>query len=405
MKTELLAPAGSYSKLETALHFGADAVYIGGKAFSLRTFADNFTEKELCSAVDLAHRYGKKIYVAANVFARNGDFENLKDYFRFLKDIGTDAAIVSDPGVIYVAKESAPELPLHLSTQANTVNKYAVRFWKEQGISRIILARELSVSEISEIRDLVPDIQLEAFVHGAMCISYSGRCLLSDYLDGRSSNRGACVQACRWKYEIRALNPSDGETGWLPVEEDEKGTYILNSKDLNMLLRLSELERAGVNSFKIEGRMKSEYYLATVINAYRRALDSGASREIEQELCNVAHRDYTQAYASGKNSFTVGYTDRQTKGDYTYIANVIDSENGFVIAEMRNRFRAGDVLEVLSPDGNFKKTFVAENIFDSSGQKTDDAKLVREFYRIECPFALKKGDLLRRKNSAEESKK
>lgn len=172
-----------------------------------------------------------------------------------------------------------------------------------------------------------------------------------------------------------------------------------------MLSRLSELERAGVNSFKIEGRMKSEYYLATVINAYRRALDSGASREIEQELCNVAHRDYTQAYASGKNSFTVGYTDSQTKGDYTYIANVIDSENGFVTAEMRNRFRAGDVLEVLSPDGNFKKTFVAENIFDSSGQKTDDAKLVREFYRIECPFALKKGDLLRRKNSAEESKK
>ena len=249
MKTELLAPAGSYSKLETALHFGADAVYIGGKAFSLRTFADNFTEKELRSAVDSAHRYGKKIYVAANVFARNEDFDNLKDYFRFLKDIGTDAAIVSDPGVIYVAKESAPELPLHLSTQANTVNKYAVRFWKEQGISRIILARELSVSEISEIRDFVPDMEIETFVHGAMCISYSGRCLLSDYLDGRSSNRGACVQSCRWKYEIRALNPSDGETGWLPVEEDEKGTYILNSKDLNMLSRLSELERAGVNSF------------------------------------------------------------------------------------------------------------------------------------------------------------
>ena len=397
MKAELLAPAGSYSKFLTAMHFGADAVYVGGKNFSLRTFADNFTAEELSSAVSHAHSLGKKVYVTVNIFAKNADFQQLKEYFCFLESIGADAAIISDPGVIYLAKQVAPKLPIHLSTQANTVNKYAVKFWKEQGLSRVILARELSLKEIAEIHEFVPDVELEAFVHGAMCISYSGRCLLSDYLDGRSSNRGACVQSCRWRYEVRALNATNGQSEWLPIEQDEKGAYIFNSKDLNMLTHLQEMEGAGICSFKIEGRMKSGYYLATVINAYRRAMDGEALSVSEAELCNVAHRTYTTAYAMGKNSETVNYDDSQSKGDYVYIADVVNGEDGFVYAEMRNRFKQGDVLEALSPDGNFGKSFTVEEMYGSKGEATTDAKLVQEIYKIKCPYVLHKGDYLRRK--------
>ena len=397
MKAELLAPAGSFAKLKTALHFGADAAYVGGKQFSLRTFADNFTLEELQSAVNLTHDLGKKLYVTANVFARNADFALLEDYFKTLDGLGVDAAIISDPGVVYLAKKVAPNLQIHLSTQANTTNKYAVKFWAEQGVSRVILARELSINEIAEIHAFNPDTELEAFVHGAMCISYSGRCLLSDYLDGRSSNRGACVQSCRWRYEVRALNATNGESEWLPIEQDEKGTYIFNSKDLNMLTRLQEMEGAGVRSFKIEGRMKSGYYLATVINAYRRMMDGGDIQISQTELNNVAHREYTQAYASGANAQTVNYDDSQSKGDYVYIADVHGTENGFVLAEMRNRFKQGDILEVLSPDGNFTKSFVADEIYTSQNERTDDAKLVQEVYKIKCPYTLKAGDYLRRK--------
>ena len=399
IQAELLAPAGSYQKLLTAFHFGADAAYVGGKQFSLRTFADNFTMEELSSAVAHAHSLRKKVYVTANVFARNADFPMLQDYFKRLEEIGVDAAIISDPGVVYTAKKVAPKLSIHLSTQANTTNKYAVKFWQEQGVERVILARELSLSEIAEIHNFTPETELEAFVHGAMCISYSGRCLLSDYLDGRSSNRGACVQSCRWRYEVRALNATNGQSEWLPIEQDEKGSFIFNSKDLNMLAYLREMEGAGVRSFKIEGRMKSGYYLATVINAYRRLMDGGDFTLSETELSNVAHRDYTTAYMLGKNPETVNYEDSQSKGDYIYIADVLGCENGYVLAEMRNRFKQGDILEVLSPDDNFAKTFVTEEIFDSKGTLVDDAKLVQEIYKIKCPYTLKKGDYLRRKKA------
>lgn len=298
MKTELLAPAGNASKLETALYFGADAVYVGGKAFSLRSLQTIFGGR-IADSGGARARSRQKLYVAVNIFARNPDFGALSDYFSFLRESGADAAIVSDPGVIYAAKKSAPGLPLHLSTQANTTNKYAVKFWSEQGISRVILARELSLPEIAEIKDFVPETEIEVFVHGAMCISYSGRCLLSDYLDGRPSNRGACVQACRRSYRLQTFN-SAGEEFSLPVEEDARGTYLLNSKDLNLFFRLSELEKAGVDSFKIEGRMKSEYYLATVINAYRRAMDGGNAEKLCGELDNVAHREYTEAFVCEK---------------------------------------------------------------------------------------------------------
>lgn len=397
MKAELLAPAGSFAKLKTALYFGADAVYLGGKNFSLRTFADNFTEEELRESVRLAHGMGKKIYVTANVFARNGDFGKLEDYFRFLEEIKVDAAIISDPGAIYLAKKVAPSLPIHLSTQANTTNKYSVKFWQELGVARIVLARELSLQEIADIHEFVPEMELEAFVHGAMCISYSGRCLLSDYLDGRSSNRGACVQSCRWRYEVRAQNATNGESHWLPMEEDGKGTYIFNSKDLNMLENIADLEKAGVCSFKIEGRMKSGYYLATVINAYRRAMDGQALSLAQDELSNVAHRAYTKAYALGDNHKTVNYEDSQSKGAYIYIADVLGGKDGYVYAEMRNRFQVGDVLEVLSPDENFGKTFTVEEMYNAKGEQVEDGKLVQEKYKIKCPYLLSKGDYLRRK--------
>ncbi len=402
MNVELLAPAGNFEKLKTALYFGADAVYLGGKHFSLRTFADNFTDEELREATHFAHSMQKKVYTAVNIYARNADFSLLKDYFESLEQTGVDGVIVSDPGIVYFVKKVAPKLCIHLSTQANTTNKYAVKFWSEQGVSRVVLARELPIKQIAEIHQAVPDMELEAFVHGAMCISYSGRCLLSDYLDGRSSNRGACVQSCRWKYEVRALNATNGKSEWLPIEQDGKGTYIFNSKDLNMLSRLEEMEQAGICSFKIEGRMKSGYYLATVINAYRRVMDGGTFAVSEKELLAVAHREYTQAYASGENTETVNYNDSQSKGEYTYIADVLGYENGCAVVQMRNRFKVGDCLEVLSPSEQFGKTFTVESAIDSKGNETDDCKLVQEIYKINCPYSLQKGDYLRRKNGVVE---
>ena len=397
MSVDLLAPAGSYSKFLTALNFGADAVYLGGKHFSLRTFADNFTDEELAQAVALAHEKGKKVYVAANIFAKNADFTALEGYFKQLETIGVDAVIVSDPGMIYFVKSVAPALEIHLSTQANTTNKYSVKFWKEQGVSRVILARELSIKEIAEIHEFVPDVELEVFVHGAMCISYSGRCLLSDYLDGRCSNRGACVQACRWRYEIRALNATNGETEWLPIEQDDKGVYILNSKDLNMLAHLDALKKAGVCSFKIEGRMKSGYYLATVINAYRRRLDGQDLSVCEGELSAVAHREYTTAYAFGKNNETVHYAHSQSKGDCVYIADVVSWSDGYAVVEMRNRFKQGDVLEILSPKDGFLRSVTVDEIYTQDGEQTDDAKLVCHRYKINCPVEVFEGDYLRRR--------
>ena len=394
-KAELLAPAGNLNKLKIALYFGADAVYAGGKAFSLRTFADNFTDGELAEGIGFAHARGKKVYVAANIFARNADFARLGGYLQFLQEIGADAVLLSDPGAIALRNEVAPQLPLHISTQANTCNAHSAAFWRAAGASRVVLARELSLAEIGGIAEYNRGLELEAFVHGAMCISYSGRCLLSDYLDGRSSNRGACVQACRWKYEIRSDQAKNG--GWLEMSEDDKGTYLLNSKDLNMSAHLEELAAAGVCSFKIEGRMKSEYYLATVVNAYRRILDGGYSDALGKELNCVAHRAYTTAYAFGENRETVNYDDSQTKGDCEYIANVLSWEGGRVRAEMRNRFYEGEELEILSPGGSFARRFTVRGMRDRAGEPCADAKRVQEIYTFDCPYPLAEGDILRRR--------
>ena len=396
---ELLAPAGNFSKLKTAVYFGADAVYLGGKDFSLRSFADNFSREELVQAVKYAHALGRKVYVTVNIYARNADLANMEDYFAFLQSAGADAALISDPGVLYAAKKAAPELAVHISTQANVTNKYAVKFWHEQGAERAVLARELSLAEIAEIHDFVPGMQLEAFVHGAMCISYSGRCLLSDYLAGRPSNRGECAQACRWNYAVRKSDDKS-DRGWLPLEEDERGAYIFNSKDLNMSAHLEDMAAAGVCSFKIEGRMKSEYYLATVINAYRRCIDGGFTPEVERELLTAAHRDYTTAYALGENHATVNYSNSQTKGDCDYIGNVLGYKGGFAKIEMRGRFYAGDTLEVLSPTDNFGKSFKVEEVYDSEGVPVSDCKRVQEIYSVRCPYALSAGDIVRRRKQA-----
>ena len=398
MKAELLAPAGNLKKLKVAIRYGADAVYLGGKAFSLRAFSDNFTEEELKEGISFAHARGKKIYVCANIFAKNEDFASLPDYFRMLEKLKVDGVLVSDLGVFRVLRESAPTIPVHISTQANTLNKEAVRFWKEAGASRVVLARELSLAEIKEIHEAVPELELEAFVHGATCISYSGRCLLSDYLTSRPSNRGECVQACRFQYELRAREQGGD---WFPITEDERGAYLLSGKDLNMSAHLDELSKAGVCSFKIEGRMKGEYYLATVVNAYRRLLDGADIALIQRELLAASHRDYTEFNAFGKNENTVSYDDNKTEGTCDFIAVVTEYKDGRAFAEMRGRFYEGDILEVLSPTDAFLKEVKVKDLRDASGQPQPDAKRVQEIYSFECPFELHEGDILRRRKVRE----
>ena len=388
-KLELLSPAGDMSKLKTALYFGADAVYIGGKHFSLRALAGNFSDEEILEAVEFAHSLGKKVYVTVNIFGRNDDIEQAEKYFKFLESAKIDGAIISDTGLIYLARTVAPNLPINLSTQANTLNYKTVEFWKNFGLQRVILARELSLDEIKEIKDKVPEMEIETFIHGAMCISYSGRCLLSDYRTGRSSNRGECVQACRWSYEIRE---KDSECGFMEMQEDERGTYIMNSKDLNLLDYIDELDKAGVCSFKIEGRMKSEYYLATVVNAYRRAIDAyyelGEKYKenplYQQELKKTAHREFTTAYLTGFNDRTVNYDDRQSKGTHKFMAFVKEgNENSeYAVVEQRNRFKVGDELEVLSPSDSFNKIVTITKMENEKGEEVLDAKLVQQKLRI-----------------------
>lgn len=395
-KTELLAPAGSFEKLKTALNFGADAVYLGGKSFSLRSFSENFTPEELREGIKYAHERGRKVYVTVNIFAKNADFPALSDTLSYLQEIGADAALVTDPGVFSLAKKVAPKLKLHISTQANTTNAYAAKFWEKQGAERVVLARELSLAEISQIHAYCPDLQLEAFVHGAMCISYSGRCLLSNYLAGRDSNRGACVQACRWKYTVRAQREEGAQGGELEVQEDDRGTYLLNSKDLNMLPYLDELAKAGVCSFKIEGRMKSAYYLATVVNAYRRVMDGTLSvAQAQTELKKVAHRAFTTAYAFGENAETVNYADSQESGTREYVADVLEGGECPLI-QMRNRFKVGDELEILSPSDSFNRRFTVQEMKDERGNAVADAKLVMQKLQLRCPYPLVKGDILRK---------
>lgn len=397
---ELLSPAGNMEKLKTAIYFGADAVYVSGKKFGLRAFAGNFDESELKEAAKFVHENGKKIYVTVNIVAHNSDFDGLEEYLKFLEKIGIDAIIASDIGIISFAKKYAPELEIHVSTQANVTNKFDAKFFADFGAKRIVLARELSIEEIKEIRQFLPkEVELEAFVHGAMCISYSGRCLLSNYLTGRDGNRGACVQACRWEYTI--CEKSRGGEGY-EIQEDNRGTYILNSKDLNMIKHLNELEKAGVSSLKIEGRMKSSYYVANITNAYRRALNAiehgeDVSDEIYNETFKSSHRNYATGFFFGKPEQNLETS--MPIATHEFVALVLEDENdGKVVVEMRNRFEKGDELEVLSPNETFNKKLIIKKMTNEQGEEVEVAKNVQEKLWIETDLPLKAGDILRKKN-------
>ena len=400
---ELLAPAGTFEKMETAFRFGADAVYFAGKKFGLRAFAGNFTDNEIEEATRYAHSLGKKVYITINILAHESDFDGLKEYLNELVKYKVDAVIVSDLGIIEFIREYAPSLTIHVSTQANILNSYAINFLAKLGVKRIILARELSIEEIKQIKAKIPDdIELEAFVHGAMCIAYSGRCLLSNYLTGRDANRGACTQACRWEYTITEKSRKGDQ---YQIEEDQRGTYILNSKDLMMIEHLHELEQAGVTSFKIEGRMKSPYYVANVVNAYRRALDKGdkiTKQDLEvlkNELIKSSHRRYTTGFYLGEKDKECLESSSPVQ-TYEYMAYVLEKSDGEkTLIEQRNRFKVGDELEVLSPNECFNKTIKLTKMTDENGNDLQDAKNVQQKIYIYTNLPLEKGDILRKKIS------
>ena len=398
MNIEILAPAGDKEKLETAFYFGADACYFAGKKWGLRAFSENFDDEELEKYIKYAHNLGKKCYITVNIQAHNSDFEGLGDYIKYLEKIGADAIIVSDAGILSLAKEVAPNLAVHLSTQASASNKYSAKFWADAGAKRIILARELSLKEIKEIREYLPkEIELEAFCHGAMCISYSGRCLLSNYLTGRDSNRGQCVQACRWEYKIQEISRTgDG----LEIQEDNRGTYILNSKDLCMIEHLDEMLDAGVTSFKIEGRMKSPFYVATVVNAYKRAFEylkqdkalyKEKAKELKKELENCSHRKFTTGFCLGEQDKECLESSLPVSSS-EFVAIVTKStQNGYCEIEQRNRFKIGDELEILSPSENFLKKIKIEELFDEKGEKVEDALKVQQKLKLLLPVQIPSG--------------
>ena len=400
-KIELLAPAGDFERLVTAIHFGADAVYFAGKKFGLRAFASNFDEEEIIKAIKYAHERNVKVYITVNILAHNEDFVGLIDYLKFLDKEGADGVIVSDIGIASLVKEYT-NLELHVSTNANITNIHSAKMWVKLGAKRLVLARELSLQEIKEIKNEVGEnIDLECFGHGAMCISYSGRCLLSNYLTGRDSNKGECAQPCRWQYALGIKNDIE-ETNYFPILEDGKGTYILNSKDICMIEHIKELAQAGVTSLKVEGRMKTNYYVATVINAYRRAIDEyyknlKPSFNYLEEVKKTSNRDFTTSFYFENNSKENLNTSKQSE-THKYIAVVLESlENGYILVEHRNKFLLGDELEILSSGENFNKKFIIEDIIDCENNHLKEVKKIKQHVYIKCPYKLNKYDILRKK--------
>lgn len=373
MIPELLAPAGSLEKLKVAVTYGADAVYLGGRHFSLRAGAGNFDEKEMAEGIRFAHQKGTRVYVTVNIFARNRDLVTLPEYIHRIYSAGVDGIIVSDPGIVALVRQMHPELAVHLSTQANTTNWAAALFWKKLGVSRIVLARELSLDEIREIKERV-ELDLEVFVHGAMCIAYSGRCLLSSYLAGRDANLGDCAQSCRWRYRL-VEEKRPGE--YLALEEDDRGSYILGSRDLCLIEHIPELVRAGINSFKIEGRMKSAHYVATVVKTYREALNAYQEDPDNyrpdpawlDEIRKVSHREYTRGFLfSNPGPSGQHYAGEIYKRSHSFAAIIrgYDCASGMTLVEQRNHFALGDEVEILVPAGkNFKQKI--EFLYDQSG--------------------------------------
>lgn len=361
-RVELLAPAGSLDKLKMALLYGADAVYAGGEEYGLRASADNFSMEELREGIEFAHAMGKKIYITMNIIPHNEDLVGMPEYVKTLEEMGVDAVILSDPGVYSIVRENAPNMQIHLSTQANNTNWRSADFWYKNGVKRIVLARELSLEEIADIRkNSSKDLELEIFVHGSMCVSYSGRCLLSGYMADRDSNRGLCAHPCRWKYYLME-EKRPGE--YMPVFENERGTFIYNSKDLCMLEHIPEMLEAGVTSFKIEGRMKSSYYVATVVKAYREAIDAYCSSPDDysfnpawaEDISKASHREYTTGFYFGKTSGKdqIYHTSSYIR-EYDFVGMVAayDASTGVATVEQRNRMFTGEDIEVVPPNGPY----------------------------------------------------
>ena len=400
---ELLIPASSLEVLKTAVIFGADAVYIGGEAFGLRAKAKNFSMEEMREGIEFAHEHDVKVYVTANILAHNSDLPEVRKYFEELKRLKPDALIIADPGVFDIAKEVCPEIERHISTQANNTNYGTYNFWYRQGASRVVSARELSMKELKELRANIPeDLEIETFIHGAMCISYSGRCLLSNYFTGRDANRGACTHPCRWKYAV-VEETRPGE--YMPVYENERGTYIFNSKDLCMIEHIPELIDAGIDSLKIEGRMKTALYVATVARTYRKAIDD-YQKDPElyrqnmpwylDQISNCTYRKFTTGFFFGKPDDDAQIYDSNTYvKDYTYLGIVGGTEDGLCRIEQRNKFSVGETIEIMKPDGRNVEVTV-ERIVNEDGEEQDRAAHSKQVLYVKLSECPEKFDILRR---------
>ena len=402
-KPELLVPASSLEVLKTAVIFGADAVYIGGEAFGLRAKAKNFSMEEMKAGICFAHEHDVKVYVTANILAHNDDLAGAREYFQELKEIKPDALIISDPGMFMIAKEVCPEIEIHISTQANNTNYQTYRFWWQQGAKRVVSARELSLAEIREIRDHIPEeMEIESFIHGAMCISYSGRCLLSNYFTGRDANQGACTHPCRWKYAV-VEEKRPGE--YLPVYENERGTYIFNSKDLCMIEYIPEIVAAGIDSLKIEGRMKTALYVACVARTYRKAIDDYFESEqkyrenmdwYREEIAKCTYRQFTTGFYFGKPDENTQIYDSNTYvNEYVYLGIVegID-ERGFAKFEQRNKFCVGDTIEIMKPDGRNVSAKVL-SMYNDEGESVESCPHSKQTLYVELSEKPQAYDLMR----------
>lgn len=402
---ELLIPASSLEVLKTAVLFGADAVYIGGEAFGLRAKAKNFSMEEMAEGIKYAHERGVKVYVTANILAHNKDLEGARAYFKELGEIGPDALIISDPGMFTIAKQELPDMDIHISTQANNTNYATFLFWKNMGARRVVTARELSLEEIKEIRKNIPeDMEIETFVHGAMCISYSGRCLLSSFMAGRDANQGACTHPCRWKYAV-VEESRPGQ--YMPVYENERGTYIFNSKDLCMIEHIPELIKAGIDSFKIEGRMKTALYVATVARTYRLAIDDFLKSEeyyrsripfYREEISKCTYRQYTTGFFFGKpDENTQIYDSNVYMREYTYLgmAEAV-LPDGRIQIEQRNKFLVGETIEVMKPDGSNIEVIV-KGITDTDNMPMESCPHPKQKLYIDLGIDMEPGDILRKK--------
>ena len=402
-KPELLVPASSLEVLRTAVIFGADAVYIGGEAFGLRAKAKNFSPEDMAEGSAFAHAHNVKVYVTANILAHNGDLEGARRYFEELKALKPDALIISDPGMFMIAKETCPEIEIHISTQANNTNYQTYRFWWQQGAKRVVSARELSLAEIREIRDNIPqEMEIESFIHGAMCISYSGRCLLSSYFTGRDANRGACTHPCRWKYAV-VEEQRPGE--YFPVYENERGTYIFNSKDLCMIEHVPEIVAAGIDSFKIEGRMKTALYVACVARTYRKAIDDFFESEekyranmewYRAEIAKCTYRQFTTGFYFGKPDENTQIYDSNTYVNESVYLGMVDlvDERGFAKFEQKNKFCVGDVIEIMKPDGRNVSAKVL-SMYNEDGEAVESCPHSKQVLYAKLSEQVNKYDIMR----------